>query len=98
MVKTTDSNNPNIMEYDGVVYISGNATKSNGANIFINIKTKDSQSYVQNFFVRNYNNIVQCGFVTIPLNKGDSFYFNGNVNSIDVTKVRYYKNRDYSNR
>ena len=80
---STNSTNPTVMQYDGFLTVSNVGDR----NLTINNLTVKIGDYYSG---SNFN-----GTYCTPIKKGDRVYVNY---SFSTQKVRYYKNRDYSNR
>jgi len=82
---STQSANPTVMDYDGFIVSN---VYSNGVETFFNVN-----DVRMDLAVGGGPNLVNIS--TIPFCKGDRVYTN---RTFDKTYVRYYKQRDYSNR
>lgn len=82
---STDSNNPTIMQYDGILYTSPIGGSGYEWNAFINGVDVGHNSIGGNGRIG----------ITVVFKKGDSIYATRLNNPC---KVCYYKLRDYSNR
>ena len=87
---STDSNNPTVMQYDGVINLWSEHNAQNQAtfNVYVNSKL------VQRSYSGNFVN-VSVGGVTVK--KGDEVYLTGTATPF-MSEARFYKKRDYSNR
>lgn len=87
IVISTNSATPTVAPFDGFITI-----------------VKDRSNTALNFYINSQPILVSDGgstavVMTVPVSKGDSFYLNTIQFYSSVTnKVRWYKNRDYSNR
>ena len=80
---SNSSTNPTVMEYDGFLTVSNNGPRYLTIN---NITVLVGDSYSGSSF---------SGIYCAPIKKGDRVYVNY---SFSIQKIRFYKDRDYSNR
>lgn len=86
---STDTNNPTVMDKDGVLYFSTHRTDDD------NIKYIYVNNNAFSYSMGHPGYYPMQEFASIPFKKGDSIYTSL---QFDVSKVRYYKLRDYSDR
>lgn len=84
---STSSNNPTVMQYDGFLIVG----YSYGGNVYVNNKAYNLGTNQPSgvYSVQNAN--------TIPIKKGDLVYKSTSAN-LHVSRVIYYKKRDYTDR